>query len=169
MIPIYTRHKIHGGLIAYPDFELSVNDYFLALSVIGIPISYEHSFKVKRKHYVTAEAGISINCNTTNSYGYSLFATVGEEPPYFHMELYDNNGLKWYPSGFFRIGYMKTFKKWGAFGAAVRFSYSAATLGRGFYKFNGFEGDDFFNGDLSVPVNALCFDFTYHFRHTRKR
>lgn len=142
-------------------------DYFPALSIFSIPLSFEYTLPLKNKHHLLAEAGIVANYNSTYSYGLSY--GFGEEAPSFYAEIYDNKELKWYPTGFFKIGYLKSFKKFGGFSTGLRFSFSGAVLGRGYYQFNGYETGNIEQGNLSLPVNAMSLDFVYHFRHVKKK
>lgn len=169
LIPIHLRYKFEGSTYYIENYEFDASYYFLALNIYSIPISFEQLFPIKNKHHILTEIGIVANYNATNSYYTSYGAVIGDYPAYFKAEIQDNGGLKWYPSGFFKIGYLKSFKKFGAISSGLRLNYSAAILGRGKYSFHGFEGDAFFNGDLLLPTNSLAFDISYHFRHSNKR
>lgn len=137
------------------------------IPIYSIPLSFEYFFPIKKsKHGVLTETGFAVNFNSEGSFLYQV-SDIHSGQEVFNFSLHDNNNIEWHPSGFVRLGYMKAFKKQGAFSASLRCSFSGTILARGSYKFSGFLND--FEGDVKLPVNALCFDFTYHFRHTRKR
>lgn len=169
LIPIHFKYKFEGSTYYIENYEFDASYYFLALNIYSIPISFEQLFPIKNKHHILTEIGIVANYNATNSYYISDGAVIGDYPDYFKAEIQDNGGLKWYPSGFFKIGYLKSFKKFGAISSGLRLNYSAAILGRGKYSFHGFAGDASYNGDLLLPTNSLAFDISYHFRHSNKR
>lgn len=167
MIPI---HWGYGFISIQPiEYIYEARDYFMILPIISVPVSFEYAFPIKNKHHFLTEAGIM--ANYTINYDYSLYSehSLPNYPPYFQAEIHNNNELKWFPSGFVKLGYQKRFKKQGAFSTGLRFVFSGAILGRGKYRFNGFESGDLLQGEIKLPVNAMCIDFTYHFRHSKKK
>lgn len=146
------------------DWKRSAN---FVIPIYSIPLSFEYFFPIKKsKHGILAEAGAAVNFNAEGSY-LSQVSDMHSGQVVFNFILKDNNQIEWHPSGFVRLGYMKSFKRYGSFSASLRCSFSGVILAKGSYKFSGFAND--YEGDVKLPVNALCFDFTYHFRHTRKR
>lgn len=169
-MPISFSFNFGGENIYAPDgfADFQLREYFIGLTLYSIPLSFEYAIPIKKsKHHVITELGAVANYNTNSSYLYDVSYSYAGQPDIFNLYLQDNNGITWFPSGFLRIGYMKGFKRTGAFSASFRLSLSGANLGRGAYSFNGFVTET--KGDLKLPANSFSFDFAYHFRHTRKK
>jgi hypothetical protein len=166
IIPI---HWGYNFISIYPiEYHYRDYDYNILFPIINIPLSFEYTSPIKDKHHFLTEVGLTANYNMKNDFSLYVEHSIQENPDYFQAEFHINDRLKWYPSGFIKLGYLMKFPKQGAISTGIRFLFSGAVLGKGSYRFNGLEGGELLQGEIKLPVNAVCIDFAYHFRYSKR-
>lgn len=154
--PVKNPVTISGEEFPNPDYFTSY-DHF----IYSIPLSIEKRFLLKNKNYFSAQLGYEFNYILAYPYGiafdaYDLF--IAETT---------NSETQVINSIFFKIGFLKEFKRKNSLGLNFLFSYSPQLLGVGKYRFQNVPYNS--SGTFEWNINHMGIELVYQFVPIHKK